>query len=118
MLISQRRKMSDLKKIRTRLENNRKRLLKRTEGTHKESPNLPPNNSTHSYLTWRYDSQQRKRLLLARAESQLAQVEVALQRLDSGDYGKCVNCGQRIHPDRLKALPSATLCINCKHQED
>ena len=38
-------------------------------------------------------------------------VEVALARLASGDYGKCVDCGQEIPAARLEAIPEATRCI-------
>ena len=32
--------------------------------------------------------------------------------------GTCEMCAQPIHPDRLKALPYARLCINCKEREE
>lgn len=110
--------MLDLNLIRKSLESNRLRLLKRVKSSSKDSPRLKPLNPTRSDLAWRYDSQQRKRLLRAKAQSQLAQVEDALARLDSGAYGQCVNCKKPIHPDRLRAMPAATLCIECKHQTE
>ena len=48
----------------------------------------------------------------------LNQVEEALGRMDDGSYGLCEVCGQPIHPDRLRALPYARLCINCKAREE
>jgi RNA polymerase-binding protein DksA len=48
----------------------------------------------------------------------LTQVEEALGRLEEGTYGICEVCGQPIHPDRLRALPYARLCINCKAREE
>jgi RNA polymerase-binding protein DksA len=48
----------------------------------------------------------------------LTQVEEALNRIDEGTYGICEVCGQPIHPDRLRALPYARLCINCKAREE
>ncbi len=48
------------------------------------------------------------------AQMMLAQVQAALDRLESGTYGKCVNCGRDINPRRLEALPYATLCIDCQ----
>lgn len=41
------------------------------------------------------------------------QIRAALQRIEDGSYGTCANCGAPIAPARLKALPTATLCINC-----
>jgi RNA polymerase-binding protein DksA len=44
---------------------------------------------------------------------EMIQIRAALQRMDKGTYGICANCGSDIVPARLKALPTATLCINC-----
>ncbi len=38
----------------------------------------------------------------------------ALQRIEEGSYGRCVNCGGKIPLRRLKALPYAIQCIECK----
>jgi DnaK suppressor protein len=38
-------------------------------------------------------------------------VKVALQRLESGDYGKCVDCGKDIPPERLEAAPESIRCV-------
>ncbi|MGQ0571491.1 MAG: TraR/DksA family transcriptional regulator [Armatimonadota bacterium] len=48
----------------------------------------------------------------------LEQVEDALGRIEEGTFGICEVCKQPIHPDRLKALPYARLCINCKAREE
>ena len=37
----------------------------------------------------------------------------ALLRIENGTYGVCVKCGDEIGSERLKALPTATSCINC-----
>lgn len=44
---------------------------------------------------------------------ELKQVEYALQRLNDGTYDSCSDCGKAINPERLRALPSTTLCIRC-----
>ena len=51
--------------------------------------------------------------LLADARISIEDVKKALERLDNGNYGECTACGEAISPQRLDALPSATLCINC-----
>lgn len=48
----------------------------------------------------------------------LRQVEEALARVEEGSYGICQMCEQPIHPDRLRALPYARLCIRCKEREE
>ena len=48
----------------------------------------------------------------------LSSVRAALDRLDSGEYGTCARCGKKIANERLKAIPTATLCITCKSEEE
>jgi DnaK suppressor protein len=48
----------------------------------------------------------------------LAAIDAALARIEVGTYGICVNCGARIPPERLEAMPWATLCIDCKRKEE
>jgi RNA polymerase-binding transcription factor len=52
--------------------------------------------------------------LIDRKEDQLFQVESALTRLDQGEYGICMNCGEEIPIERLKAIPFAIYCIDCQ----
>jgi DnaK suppressor protein len=55
-------------------------------------------------------------LTLALRQQAQAKVETtrqALQRLEDGCYGICEQCSAVINPERLEALPLATLCINC-----
>jgi DnaK suppressor protein len=42
------------------------------------------------------------------------QAEHARQRLAQGGYGVCEECGQKIAPERLEALPDATRCVSCQ----
>jgi DnaK suppressor protein len=45
---------------------------------------------------------------------QLRQVEEALDRLDSGDYGVCLSCEEPIAAKRLNAIPWARYCVTCQ----
>lgn len=45
--------------------------------------------------------------------AELAEIRLALDRIDRGTYGKCARCGQDIPPARLAARPSATTCVAC-----
>ncbi len=51
---------------------------------------------------------------LSRDLTELAQVEAALQRLDSGHFGLCQDCSQPIAPARLAAQPWASRCVACQ----
>lgn len=46
----------------------------------------------------------------------LRDVNEALERLDSGEYGICLNCDGPIAIKRLDALPWAKYCLDCQAQ--
>ncbi len=48
----------------------------------------------------------------------LAAVRHALGRMEAGDYHICERCGAEIGDERLRAMPTATLCITCKAAEE
>lgn len=43
----------------------------------------------------------------------LAEVELSLRRLETGEYGICGSCEQEIPEARLRALPWTRLCVEC-----
>ena len=47
---------------------------------------------------------------------QLKLVDAALDRMDSEDYGVCVDCGDPISCRRLAAIPWANRCIACQER--
>ena len=54
---------------------------------------------------------------LAEVESrELSNIEVALEKMREGSYGKCEGCNDSIPLVRLQALPYATYCINCQQE--
>lgn len=52
--------------------------------------------------------------LRRRMESRRAEIEEALARMDSGEYGSCEDCGEDIAMARLLANPTAKLCVHCQ----
>jgi RNA polymerase-binding transcription factor len=48
----------------------------------------------------------------------LAAIDAALGRIEDGTYGTCERCGNAIEPERLEALPWATLCIDDKRRDE
>ncbi|MFE6740106.1 TraR/DksA family transcriptional regulator [Streptomyces tubercidicus] len=56
--------------------------------------------------------------LASNAREMLHQTERALGRLDAGTYGLCENCGNPIGKARMQAFPRATLCVECKQQQE
>jgi DnaK suppressor protein len=63
-----------------------------------------------------HSSEERSRLIavVETLRSNLRDVDIALMRLASGEYGICERCGRPIAPERLEAIPWARLCIECK----
>jgi DnaK suppressor protein len=53
-------------------------------------------------------------VLLAQQE----RVREALSRLDSGSYGKCVECGRELPDERLEARPEAERCVDCQQKAE
>lgn len=51
--------------------------------------------------------------LSTQERAEVAQIEIAIQHIDAGTYGECGNCGVKIDPKRLQALPYAIHCIKC-----
>lgn len=44
----------------------------------------------------------------------IKKIDEALERIDAGDYGYCIDCDAEIGIRRLEARPTATQCIDCK----
>ena len=56
--------------------------------------------------------------LREREQGLLAKVDAALKKMDDGEYGECVTCGEQIGVARLRARPVAELCIDCKSEQE
>lgn len=48
-----------------------------------------------------------------RRQSRRLSLELALRRIETGEYGDCLDCGEPIAARRLEIDPAATLCIGC-----
>jgi len=50
--------------------------------------------------------------------SEVVEIEDALRRIVDGTYGACGLCGERIPAARLRAAPSARLCVPCQKKSE
>jgi DnaK suppressor protein len=57
-------------------------------------------------------------ILSDRERVKLKQIDDALERLDSGNYGVCESCGLEIAEERLLAMPFSTLCRDCQQDQE
>jgi len=56
--------------------------------------------------------------ILQDSDAELCDVNLALEKIDAGRYGLCENCSAKIPRKRLKALPFARLCMDCKQEQE
>ena len=105
--------------LRVRLESEKKRLLEEIKQLEanvrptQERREGSPFGKREEEATESFELE--KRLALEKQiRTHLVEVEHALDKFEKGTYGLCDSCGQAIVPDRLEALPQASLCLNCK----
>ena len=53
-------------------------------------------------------------LFIARENHYIKNLENALERVDSGNFGVCSLCGKLIPEERMIEVPNATKCVECK----
>ena len=53
-------------------------------------------------------------LFIARENHYIKNLENALERIDSGNFGICSLCGELIPEERMIEVPNATKCVECK----
>jgi DnaK suppressor protein len=58
------------------------------------------------------------RAVIGQLRQKLIQVQAARARLDAGKYGVCDDCSRPISPQRLQAIPYATLCVVCQSKRE
>ena len=56
--------------------------------------------------------------LVSSEQEILYQMDDALKRLDDGSYGICQQCNKPITLSRLKAVPYASMCIECQRSKE
>ncbi len=53
-----------------------------------------------------------------REKGLIKKLDKVLRRIEEGEYDECNGCGNYIGIGRLSARPEATLCIECKEEEE
>src|ERR1051325_2513069 len=49
-------------------------------------------------------------------QTRIAEIDAALGRMDAGAWGRCERCGKEISEERLRAMPTTTLCEACSSE--
>lgn len=108
----------DQKKVRKLLETKRDELLSRVQQAVREREQ---HETPEPDLGDRATNTISREVLIELSSSERAMlklIEQALDRLDAGAYGQCVNCQQPIQQKRLDAVPWARHCIACQELQD
>lgn len=112
-------KKEDLSEIKEKLENYQKDLKEELSKVGKKSSDgyvakFPDYGSEEDDNILEVENFSENVEIEERLEGLLAQTKKALEKIENGSYGYCHNCQQKIRPERLKAYPIATTCLNCK----
>jgi RNA polymerase-binding transcription factor DksA len=99
-----------LRELRSEIEEDFARLL-RSMVNGRADDSFPANEPWHPESP--SDSSELDAVLHERAQTRLPAVTAALRRIETGAYGVCARCGNRISFDRLVAFPETTLCSVC-----
>jgi DnaK suppressor protein len=116
MVASRRRTM--MHRLRKRLEEELRLARARLRGKSLEEPiEVRPSGESAFNDTDRIQLEQ-ARAMSAMERSRLAvrvkRLTAALRRIETGEYGTCVECGEAIEEARLDALPDVDTCIGCQ----
>jgi len=108
----------DLKQIKALLQSKINELLAEAgktvidmAGQEEKLPDLNDRASQESELNLEIRMRERERKLIVKMRD-------AIERIDSGAYGICEECGEPIGVKRLVARPVTTFCIECKTREE
>ena len=105
----------DISALKAKLMAERKDLRHDTEVTAGERAAVVLDQTAVGRLS-RMDAMQNRAMQLEterRREVELHRIDAALKRMDSGDFGVCVSCGEDVAKKRLEMDPSTPVCIDC-----
>ncbi len=105
----------ELKKLKSRLETERRELAQLFEASQESRRPVQLDQTAVGRLS-RMDALQSQAMAVEtgrRREVELHRKEAALQRIEDGEYGDCVNCGKEIGQKRLELDPAIPTCIDC-----
>jgi len=100
---------------RKKLESLQQEIQRRVEKARKDLTSL--HSADWSEQVTERENEEVLEALISEGEEELAQISQALKRMSAGNYGICEVCGEPINPERLQALPYASLCIRCASEK-
>lgn len=105
----------DLEAWRKRIEDQIADLLEQSEDSRESRAPVELDQTMQGRLS-RMDAMQGQAMAQAadaRRRHQVAALKGALKRIEIGEFGECLECGETIAEARLQSNPAITLCIDC-----
>ena len=103
-----------MKKYREQLEESLFEIEQYLEKTEESAEAVSPDKSLGRLS--RMEAMQDQQLMLEarrRKKMQKVAVQSALQRIENGQFGACIFCGNLIPEERLAVAPESSSCVNC-----
>lgn len=95
------------------LRRERKRLLDELQHQEMEAQDHPTTGNHMADDASEVEAQAKSLALRRHLEGMLKEIDRAIVRAEKGMYGICERCHKPIPEERLKVMPSATMCIDC-----
>lgn len=105
----------DIAQIRSQLEARRVEILDREQATKEARDPVEVDQARMGRLS-RMDALQTQAMaqdVERRRRIELQRIDAALARIEAGDYGYCINCGEEIPKGRLEFDPAVATCVDC-----
>lgn len=114
--------MKNIKKYAKLLEVEKDKLLKELETVGRKNPHVPgdweavetdldSDSADVNETADEIEEYENNSAILSKLEEQLRDVNLALEKITDGTYGKCDVCGKEISEERLNANPASLTCI-------
>lgn len=87
--------------------------LKRLEEQYKITRNFPEYGTSEDENVQEVEKVQENLGLQRNLKNMIRETKAALKKIEKGKYGVCDECKNQIEEGRLKAYPSASLCVTC-----
>jgi DnaK suppressor protein len=108
----------DLKKFKEILEGRRDKLAELVDETRQQIGFSREDLPDEVDLATTESGQAMNLILRDRERVLLRKIDKALEKIETGQYGLCENCGDVIEVKRLEARPVTDMCILCKEEQE
>lgn len=100
------------------LDERRDQMLARLEELETKIHEIEDELESHNNPDWEDSAQEREDDEVLEgvglsSQHEIRMIRAALQRMDAGEYGYCVTCGDAISQERLDVLPYTPFCRKC-----